>query len=100
MRACIYFSESPGHVLCSNGSCAYCPWTNGTSWTEEPRTALLRLYAYGITLPTICSLGIVGNVLNLVVLTRRNMRGTAYIYMRGKAFVARLVGLLLISSLT
>lgn len=40
--------------------------------------------SYGIILPIICTLGILGNVLNLVVLTRRNMRGTAYIYMRGK----------------
>lgn len=51
---------------------------------EDPRTENLRKLAYGIILPTICGLGIIGNVLNLVVLTRRNMRGTAYIYMRGK----------------
>jgi hypothetical protein len=34
-------------------------------------------------MPAICFLGILGNVLNLVVLTRRNMKGIAYIYMRG-----------------
>uniref|UniRef100_A0A1A9X5I9 G-protein coupled receptors family 1 profile domain-containing protein n=1 Tax=Glossina brevipalpis TaxID=37001 RepID=A0A1A9X5I9_9MUSC len=50
---------------------------------EDPRTEILRQYSYGIILPIICALGIIGNVLNLVVLTRRNMRGTAYIYMRG-----------------
>lgn len=50
---------------------------------EDPRTEALRRYSYGIILPTICFFGIVGNILNLVVLTRRNMRGTAYIYMRG-----------------
>lgn len=50
---------------------------------EDPRTEILRRYSYGIILPTICFFGIVGNILNLVVLTRRNMRGTAYIYMRG-----------------
>lgn len=51
---------------------------------EDPRTEALREYCYGIILPIICALGIIGNVLNLIVLTRRNMRGTAYIYMRGK----------------
>ncbi|KAK0081991.1 hypothetical protein PV326_007395 [Microctonus aethiopoides] len=49
---------------------------------EDPRTASLRRISYGIILPAICCLGIIGNILNLVVLTRRNMRGTAYIYMR------------------
>lgn len=51
---------------------------------EDPRTEALREYCYGLMLPIICALGIIGNVLNLIVLTRRNMRGTAYIYMRGK----------------
>lgn len=54
--------------------------------SEDPRTPSLRRISYGIILPTICCFGIVGNILNLVVLTRRNMRGTAYIYMRGKSF--------------
>ncbi|KYQ48054.1 hypothetical protein ALC60_13014 [Trachymyrmex zeteki] len=49
---------------------------------EDPRTPTLRRVSYGIVLPTICCLGIIGNILNLVVLTRRNMRGTAYVYMR------------------
>lgn len=51
---------------------------------EDPRTEALRKLSYGFVIPTICALGIIGNVLNLIVLTRRNMRGTAYIYMRGK----------------
>ncbi|KAG7211222.1 hypothetical protein KM043_010537 [Ampulex compressa] len=51
---------------------------------EDPRTPSLRRISYGIVLPAICCLGIIGNILNLVVLTRRNMRGTAYIYMRGE----------------
>jgi len=51
---------------------------------EDPRTESLREYCYGLVLPIICAMGIIGNVLNLIVLTRRNMRGTAYIYMRGK----------------
>lgn len=51
---------------------------------EDPRTPTLRKVSYGIALPAICCLGIIGNILNLVVLTRRNMRGTAYVYMRGE----------------
>ncbi|XP_076248198.1 putative G-protein coupled receptor B0563.6 [Calliopsis andreniformis] len=57
---------------------------------EDPRTPTLRRISYGIILPAICCLGIIGNVLNLVVLTRRNMRGTAYIYMRGYSAAALL----------
>lgn len=43
----------------------------------------LKYYSYGIALPAICVLGILGNVLNLIVLTRPTMRGPAYVYMRG-----------------
>ncbi len=50
--------------------------------SEEMRR--LKYYSYGIALPAICVLGIIGNVLNLVVLTRPTMRGPAYVYMRGK----------------
>ncbi|XP_015124101.1 probable G-protein coupled receptor B0563.6 [Diachasma alloeum] len=57
---------------------------------EDPRTASLKRVCYGIVLPAICCLGIIGNILNLVVLTRRNMRGTAYIYMRGYSAAALL----------
>ncbi|KAM8719406.1 hypothetical protein ACLKA7_012028 [Drosophila subpalustris] len=57
---------------------------------EDPRTEALREYCYGLMLPIICSLGIMGNVLNLIVLTRRNMRGTAYIYMRVQRTVEEL----------
>ncbi|XP_055371328.1 probable G-protein coupled receptor B0563.6 [Condylostylus longicornis] len=57
---------------------------------EDPRTEALREFSYGIILPIICALGIIGNVLNLIVLTRRNMRGTAYIYMRGYSAAALL----------
>ncbi|KRF82165.1 probable G-protein coupled receptor B0563.6 isoform X1 [Drosophila virilis] len=57
---------------------------------EDPRTESLREYCYGLMLPVICALGIIGNVLNLIVLTRRNMRGTAYIYMRAYSTAALL----------
>lgn len=81
----LYSSKSPD-ILCWNESvdCSLCPWSNLT-WSEDHRIEILRRYSYGIALPSICLLGIVGNVLNLVVLTRRNMKGTAYIYMRGKS---------------
>lgn len=52
---------------------------------EEMRR--LKYYSYGIALPAICILGIVGNVLNLIVLTRPSMKGPAYVYMRGIAFL-------------
>jgi neurotensin receptor 1 len=58
--------------------------------SEDPRIEVLRLYSYGVALPSICLLGIVGNIFNLIVLTRRNMRGTAYIYMRGYSAAALL----------
>ena len=48
---------------------------------EEMRR--LKYYSYGVALPAICFLGIVGNVLNLIVLTRPSMKGPAYVYMRG-----------------
>ncbi|XP_063240828.1 probable G-protein coupled receptor B0563.6 isoform X2 [Bacillus rossius redtenbacheri] len=60
---------------------------------EDPRTDALRRCAYGVALPAICCLGILGNVLNLLVLTRRNMKGTAYVYMRG-------VGVMMLLALT
>jgi len=50
----------------------------------------LKYYSYGITLPAVCFLGIVGNILNLIVLTRPTMRGPAYVYMRGYAVAALL----------
>ena len=46
----------------------------------------LKYYSYGITLPAVCFLGIVGNILNLIVLTRPTMRGPAYVYMRGNLY--------------
>lgn len=86
--------------LCARGGDATMDDVNGTEARicllpedlevlEDPRTPSLRRISYGIILPAICCLGIVGNILNLVVLTRRNMRGTAYIYMRGKLLLAK-----------
>lgn len=91
----LYSNESPySMTLCVNDSktdCTVCTWHNistsifGTIYiSEDPRIETLRRYSYGIALPAICFLGIIGNIFNLIVLTRRNMRGTAYIYMRGE----------------
>lgn len=44
----------------------------------------VKYLTYGILWPTICGLGIIGNILNLIVLNQPNMKGTAYIYMRGR----------------
>ncbi|XP_012279156.1 probable G-protein coupled receptor B0563.6 [Orussus abietinus] len=67
-----------------------CPVPEVEGIPEDPRTAILRRISYGVVLPGVCLLGIVGNILNLVVLTRRNMRGTAYVYMRGYSAAALL----------
>lgn len=48
----------------------------------------VKYFTYGILWPSICGLGIIGNILNLVVLNQPNMKGTAYIYMRGKTKIA------------
>ncbi|CAH1123404.1 unnamed protein product [Ceutorhynchus assimilis] len=97
-----YSGDSPDYSLCGNGTldCAPCVWTNLSALpasildtipaSEDPRTETLRRYSYGVALPSICLLGIVGNIFNLIVLTRRNMRGTAYIYMRGYSAAALL----------
>jgi len=55
---------------------------------DDPRDETLRRYSYGVAMPAICCLGVLGNILNLVVLTRRNMKGIAYVYMRGKYLCA------------
>ncbi|CAG0887634.1 unnamed protein product [Darwinula stevensoni] len=64
---------------------------NGTSETEEAkinggleeeRIENLKYYAYGVAMPIVCCLGILGNSLNLLVLTRPNMKAASYNYMR------------------
>ncbi|CAO1388022.1 unnamed protein product [Diamesa hyperborea] len=79
------FDTSPENFICSKvwGSNLTSSYLPRSQPYEDPRTENLRKLSYGIILPIICTFGILGNVLNLVVLTRRNMRGTAYIYMRG-----------------
>ncbi|CAH1161881.1 unnamed protein product [Phyllotreta striolata] len=100
----LYLSESGAQSLCLNDStteCLPCNFNNGTSTAfflsddqpdlnEDPRIETLRRYSYAFALPSICFLGIIGNIFNLIVLTRRNMRGPAYIYMRGYSGAALL----------
>jgi len=43
----------------------------------------LKCITYELVWLVICAVGIVGNVMNLIVLSQPNMKGTAYIYMRG-----------------
>ncbi|XP_056631675.1 probable G-protein coupled receptor B0563.6 [Diorhabda sublineata] len=99
----LYSSESTAaQSLCLNNSTTECLPCNlsdnvGVSFfgripelNEDPRTEVLRRYSYAFALPSICFLGIIGNIFNLIVLTRRNMRGPAYIYMRGYSLAALL----------
>ena len=44
----------------------------------------LKKISYGIIMPIMCMFGIFGNLMNLLVLTRRNIQGIAYFYMQGK----------------
>jgi hypothetical protein len=55
---------------------------------DDPRDETLRRYSYGVAMPAICCLGGQGNLRTLVVLTRRNMKGIAYVYMRGNYLCA------------
>ncbi|EDV95168.1 GH17794 [Drosophila grimshawi] len=83
---------SNGRSHAANSSALY-PDDMRDDWfadAEDPRTELLRQYCYGYFLPFICASGIIGNVLNLIVLTRRNMRGPSYIYMRAYSTAALL----------
>ncbi|XP_044766502.1 probable G-protein coupled receptor B0563.6 [Coccinella septempunctata] len=94
----LYASQTPNVMTpCPNSTVASPAEGNNTAYLlypEDPRTDVLRRYCYGVALPSICLLGIIGNIFNLIVLTRRNMRGTAYIYMRGYSAAALLAILL------
>ncbi|KAF4531996.1 hypothetical protein B566_EDAN006541 [Ephemera danica] len=79
-------SEATGSPSSALSLCPFVSRLNATTVEDEedPRIEALKQAAYGVALPAICALGVIGNLLNLVVLTRRNMKGTAYIYMRGE----------------
>ncbi|CAB0045101.1 unnamed protein product [Trichogramma brassicae] len=66
-----------------------CPFNQSLD-SEELKIYNLRKISYGAIMPIICLCGIVGNSLNLVVLTRRNMQGMAYAYMRGYSLASLL----------
>ncbi|XP_076045707.1 uncharacterized protein LOC143027947 [Oratosquilla oratoria] len=44
----------------------------------------VKFLAYGVIMPILVGLGLLGDIFNLIVLTRPNMTGVAYVYMRGK----------------
>lgn len=53
--------------------------------SSPPDIQQVKYIAYGIVMPVLVCLGVFGDILNLVVLTRPNMTGVAYVYMRGYA---------------
>uniref|UniRef100_A0A0P4W9T5 G-protein coupled receptors family 1 profile domain-containing protein n=2 Tax=Scylla olivacea TaxID=85551 RepID=A0A0P4W9T5_SCYOL len=54
--------------------------------TPTPRDVYqVKFVAYGVVMPVLVCVGVLGDLLNLVVLTRPNMTGVAYVYMRGYA---------------
>ncbi|CAG7719193.1 unnamed protein product [Allacma fusca] len=64
------------------GNLSHCPVHNRTKLHYDPDIEGVKYVTYGVLMPAICALGIVGNVLNLIVLNQPNMKGTAYVYMR------------------
>ena len=80
MTATLSSLTAPGNL----SLCVPPPAAFNESFTEQMRAIReLKHYTYGVAMPVICALGIVGNVLNLLVLTRKNMKSVAYCYMRG-----------------
>ena len=56
------------------------------STTEEAITvAYINFVAYGIVANIIVTIGIIGNILNLIVLTRPKLKGVMYVYLLGLA---------------
>jgi hypothetical protein len=61
-------------------------------------TIFLGLINYSIVTPAICLFGIVGNTLSLVVLSRRELKGSVYVYLAVLAFVDLCSSILLFMS--
>ncbi|XP_075558222.1 putative G-protein coupled receptor B0563.6 [Dermacentor variabilis] len=64
------------------------PWTEAQTSTDERAVAqlkediaLLKFIAYGVISFVIIALGIIGNLINLVVLTRPNLKGVTFVYL-------------------
>ncbi|OQR72730.1 G-protein coupled receptor-like [Tropilaelaps mercedesae] len=47
----------------------------------QERIATVKLFAYGVIAVGIIVLGLVGNVMNLIILTRPNLKGVTYVYL-------------------
>ena len=59
-------------------------WAGNNTTTEETEIGKLKYYTYGIVIPGVIFMGIIGNIISFVVLNHQNMKGTAYIYMKGR----------------
>lgn len=68
-------------MLCSNHSCI----PNDEKDELRYQISLLRYYLIGICGMTICCLGIVGNIMSVIILTRRVMRSSTYSYLTALA---------------
>lgn len=56
--------------------------------TESAEIRRVKFYSYAIVMPCVILLGVVGNIASFIALTKQNMKGTAYIYMKGnKSYV-------------
>nr|AKQ63008.1 NPY-4 receptor 1 [Platynereis dumerilii] len=54
---------------------------NSDDASEQYRRDMITYYVMGIGGMTVCSLGIIGNILSLIVLTRRTMKSSTYSYL-------------------
>ena len=57
--------------------------SNGTEPTSD--IVFMEYVAYNIIVPTVSACGVLGNILNLLVLTRGQMKAPIYIYFTSKA---------------
>ncbi|CAG7722294.1 unnamed protein product [Allacma fusca] len=62
-----------------------CGSSNASGGLSEEKKEALNWIAYKIIGPTIVSIGLLGNVLNLIVLTRPSFKGVTYTYLIGLA---------------
>ena len=55
---------------------------------EEPTHATMEKifhWGYGVVIPAICSMGALGNIINLIVLSRPDFTESVYTFLTGKA---------------
>ncbi|CAG2203323.1 unnamed protein product [Mytilus edulis] len=74
-------SENHSHLYFSD----YTPPDGGEDYEGSYQRKLITYYVSGICGMTICCLGIVGNVMSVIILTRRVMRSSTYSYLNALA---------------